>query len=219
MRDPAGAAKPRIEKGSTQSMKNLKQILILGVLAVASIAIGLWAGMQGKEQAPASGYADLGGDFTLTSDNGPVSLQDLRGKVVPIYFGFTHCPDICITSLGAIAAGLKQLDETEQAQVQPVFISIDPERDDAARVGEYARYFHPSFIGLTGSLEEVTRVAKAHFVIFEKVPLEDSELGYTMDHSSIGYVVGRDGVIKSLIHHGESPDNIAKALRETLAAG
>ena len=200
-------------------MKNLKQILILGVLAVASIAIGLWAGMQGKQQTQANGYADLGGDFTLTSDQGPVSLQDLRGKVVPIYFGFTHCPDVCITALGAIAAGLKQLDEAEQAQVRPVFISIDPERDDAGRVGEYARYFHPSFIGLTGSLEEVTRVAKSHFVIFEKVPLEDSELGYTMDHSSIVYVVGRDGVIKNLIHHGESPDNIAKVLRETLAAG
>lgn len=200
-------------------MKNLKQILILGVLAVASIAIGLWAGMQGKQQTQANGYADLGGDFTLTSDQGPVSLQDLRGKVVPIYFGFTHCPDVCITALGAIAAGLKQLDEAEQAQVRPVFISIDPERDDAGRVGEYARYFHPSFIGLTGSLEEVTRVAKSHFVIFEKVPLEDSELGYTMDHSSIVYVVGRDGVIKNLIHHGESPDNIAKVLRETLASG
>jgi protein SCO1/2 len=200
-------------------MKNTKQILILGFLAVASIAIGLWAGMQGRDKAPTSGYADLGGDFTLTSDQGPVSLQDLRGKVVPIYFGFTHCPDICITSLGAIAAGLKQLDDAEQAQVQPVFISIDPERDDAARVGEYARYFHPSFIGLTGSLDEVTKVAKSHFVIFEKVPLEDSELGYTMDHSSIIYVVGRDGVIKSLIHHGESPDSIAEVLRETLASG
>jgi protein SCO1/2 len=199
-------------------MKNTKQILVLGLLAATSIAIGLWAGMQGKQQAP-QGYADLGGDFTLMSDAGPVSLADLRGKVVPIYFGFTHCPDICITSLGAISAALKQLSEAEREQVQPLFITIDPERDDPARVGEYARYFHPSLIGLTGSLDAVTEVAQKHFVIFEKVPLEDSEMGYTMDHSSIIYVVGRDGVIKTLVHHGESPEDIAQALRDTLATG
>jgi protein SCO1/2 len=198
-------------------MKNLRQIVILGVLAAASIGIGLWAGMQGKSLQESQGYPNLGGDFTLTSDQGPVSLADFRGKVVPIYFGFTHCPDICITSLSSIAAGLKELSEDERSQVQPVFISIDPERDDPARVGEYARYFDPSFVGLTGSLEAVTKVAKSHFVIFEKVPLDDSDMGYTMDHSSIIYVVGKDGVIRSLIRHGETPAGIAKTLREALA--
>ena len=198
-------------------MKNAKQILILGLLAAVSIGIGLWAGMQStSNQAKAPGYADLGGDFTLLSDQGEVSLESLRGSVVPIYFGFTHCPDVCITSLSAIAAALKQLDDKERAQIKPLFISIDPERDDPQRVGEYARYFDPSFIGLTGTLEQVSKVAKSHFVIFEKVPLEDSNLGYTMDHSSIIYVVGRDGIIRTLIHHGETPDAIAKALREAL---
>ncbi|MGD1984637.1 MAG: SCO family protein [Chromatiaceae bacterium] len=194
-----------------------KQAVLIGVLAVISIAIGLWAGIQGKSAAPEVGYPDLGGDFTLQSDQGPVELADYRGKVVPIYFGFTHCPDVCITSLSSIAAGLKELSDEERAQVQPMFITIDPERDTAERVGEYARYFYPEMIGLTGSLEEITRVAKAHFVIFEKVPLEDSEMGYTMDHSSIVYVVGKDGVIKSLIHHGEKPTVIAETLRQALA--
>lgn len=197
-------------------MKNPKQLVFLGVLAVLSIAVGLWAGMQGSSEKAVSGYPDLGGDFTLMSDKGAVSLESLRGKVVPIYFGFTHCPDVCITSLSAIAAGLKQLTDEERTRIQPLFISIDPERDDPARVGEYARYFYPGMIGLSGSLEEVTQVAKAHFVIFEKVPLENSDMGYTMDHSSIVYVVGKDGVIKSLIHHGESPDKIAESLRKAL---
>jgi protein SCO1/2 len=193
-----------------------KQAIFLGLLAALSIGVGLWAGIQGKSAEPVAGYPDLGGDFTLVSDQGPVALNDFRGKVVPIYFGFTHCPDVCITSLGSIAAGLNELTEEERASVQPLFISIDPERDDPERVGEYARYFYPGMIGLTGSLEAVTEVAKAHFVIFEKVPLDDSELGYTMDHSSIVYVVGKDGVIKSLIHHGEKPSVIAQTLREAL---
>jgi len=198
-------------------MKKFRQILILGLLAVVSIGIGLWAGMQGSSQPKPAGYPDLGGDFTLVSDKGPVNLADLRGKVVPIYFGFTHCPDVCITSLSSIAAGLEKLTEAERSQIQPIFISIDPERDDPARVGEYARYFYPTMIGLTGSLDEVSKVAKQHFVIFEKVPLEDSDMGYTMDHSSIFYVVGKDGVIRSLIHHGETPEEIAKVLRDALA--
>jgi len=198
-------------------MKKTRQILVLGLLAAVSIGIGLWAGMQGRQQPAAPGYADLGGDFTLVSDQGPVSLQDFRGKVVPIYFGFTHCPDVCITSLSAISAALKLLDETQRDQVQPLFISVDPERDDPARVGEYARYFYPGMIGLTGTLDDVTKVAQQHFVIFEKVPLDDSEMGYTMDHSSIVYVVGRDGVIRSLVHHGETPEAIAQALRDALA--
>lgn len=193
-----------------------KQAVFLGLLAALSIGIGIWAGLQGQSSEPVSGYPDLGGDFTLTSDKGPVDLADFRGKVVPIYFGFTHCPDVCITSLSSIAAGLKELSDDERALIQPLFITIDPERDDPERVGEYARYFHPGMLGLTGSLEEVTKVAKAHFVIFEKVPLDDSELGYTMDHSSIVYVVGKDGVIKSLIHHGEKPSVIAQTLREAL---
>jgi len=199
-------------------MKSNRQILVLGLLALVSIGVGLWAGMQAKSSKPVEGYPDLGGDFTLTSDKGPIDLTDFRGKVVPIYFGFTHCPDVCITSLSNIAAGLKLLDDDQIAQIQPLFITIDPERDDPARVGEYARYFHPSIIGLTGSLEEVTKVAKAHFVIFEKVPLEDSEMGYTMDHSSIIYVVGPDGVIKSMIHHGEKPEVIAQTLKEALGS-
>jgi protein SCO1/2 len=198
-------------------MKNLKQPLILGLLAAISIGIGLWAGMQ-SESKKAPGYPDLGGDFTLMSDKGPVRLEDFRGKVVPIYFGFTHCPDVCITSLSAIAAALDKLTDDERSQIQPLFISIDPERDDPARVGEYARYFDPSIIGLTGSLEEVSKVAKSHFVIFEKVPLDDSNMGYTMDHSSIFYVVGRDGVIRALIHHGETPEEMAKVLREALSS-
>lgn len=198
-------------------MQNAKQFIVLGLLAAFSIAIGIWAGMHhSTNPVKESPYADLGGDFTLTSDKGPVRLADLRGKVVPIYFGFTSCPDVCPTALTAMAAALGKLSEAERGQIQPLFITVDPERDDPKRVGEYARYFHPSMVGLSGTLAEITKVAQQYLVIFEKVQLPDSTMGYTMDHSSIIYVVGKDGVIKTLIHHGESPDDIAKTLRESL---
>lgn len=204
-------------------MNKPAQTLALVALAAVSIAIGLWLGIQSKptideQRSPPGGYTKLGGDFTLESDQGPVHLSDYRGKVVALYFGYTHCPDVCITSLSGMAAAFKLLTPDELAQVQPMFISVDPERDPPAQVGTYARYFHPAFLGLSGSLEAIAEVAKRYLVIYSKVPMENSAMGYAMDHSSIVYVIGRDGIIKTLIHHGEEPAAIAAYLREALTA-
>ena len=127
-------------------------------------------------------------------------------------------PDEAITVLVPAMSVVAQPDALDpESTLAATIDDLDPERDDPARVGEYVRYFHPGIIGLSGSLDDVTKVAKKHFVIFEKVKLDESEMGYTMDHSSIIYVVGKDGVITTLIHHGESPEGIAKVLREALA--
>lgn len=199
------------------------RIALMGIIVVASIAIGLWFGSQAPQQTEpganeeTTGYPNLGGDFTLESDAGPVSLSDYRGKVVPIYFGYTFCPDICPTTLGAMTAALEKLTPEERAQVQGLFISVDPERDTPQRVGEYASHFHPNMQGLTGSPEAIAEVAKRYLVIYEKVEMQDSAMGYAVDHSSIIYVVGKDGVVSSLVHHGGSPDDIVKSLRDALA--
>jgi len=194
-------------------MKQLPLIL----LAVISIAVGVWFGMQGgQDRNGATGYEHLGGDFTLQSDQGEVSLSDFQGKVVPIYFGYTHCPDVCITSLNKMTAALKTMGDAERAQLQPIFISVDPERDDAKTVGEYARYFDPSIVGLTGTPETIAEIAKRYFVIYEKVAMEGSAMDYAVDHSSIIYVVGRDGKIKSLVHHADTAESLAEYLREAL---
>jgi protein SCO1/2 len=193
-------------------MKQLPLILI----AVLSIGVGIWFGLHTGEQGNSGGYGQLGGPFTLQSEKGPVSLSDFRGKVVPVYFGYTRCPDVCITSLNKMRAALKLLTEKERAQVQPIFISVDPERDTPKVVGEYARYFDPSIIGLTGSQDAIADVAKRYMVIYQKVPLENSAMGYSIDHSSIIYVIGRDGKVDSLVHHAESADALAKALRKAL---
>jgi protein SCO1 len=193
-------------------MKQLPLILI----AVFSIGFGVWFGLQSGNPDGSSDYSDLGGPFTLQSEKGPVSLSDFRGKVVPIYFGYTHCPDVCITSLNKMRAALKLLTDKERAQIQPIFISVDPERDTPKVVGEYAHYFDPSILGLTGSPDKIAELAKRYMVIYQKVPMENSAMGYAIDHSSIIYVVGRDGKMHSLVHHAENAEALAKALRTAL---
>ena len=194
----------------------MKQLPII-VIAILSIAVGVWLGQQDSEpQTAQSGFEHLGGDFTLQSDKGPVSLSDFKGKVVPIYFGYTHCPDVCITSLNKMTAALSSMSEAERAELQPIFISVDPERDDATTVGEYARYFNPAIIGLTATPDTIAEVAKRYLVIYEKVAIEGSAMDYAVDHSSIIYVVGRDGQIKSLVHHADTAEALVDYLREAL---
>ncbi len=206
-------------------MSQSVRIALMGVIVVVSIAVGLWFGSQAPrpgEQSSSSeteGYPNLGGEFTLEAGSGSVSLSDFRGKVVPIYFGYTFCPDICPTTLGAMTAAIGKLTPEEQAQVQGLFISVDPERDTPQRVSEYAGHFHPRIEGLTGSPEAIADIAKRYFVIYEKVPMEDSAMGYAVDHSSIVYVVGKNGVVNSLVHHGSTPDDILESLRTALHAG
>ena len=194
------------------------QKVIITLLALASIAVGLWFGLH---NAPAphdtNPYAHIGGDFTLQSPKGPVSLHDFRGKVAALYFGYTRCPDVCITSLSKMALAMKGLSEAERARIQPIFISIDPERDTPEIADQYAKYFYPGAIGLSGSLKAVSEVAKRYLVVFEKVQLENSAMGYSMDHSSIIYVIGPDGKINSLVQHADSAEALVAALRKALA--
>jgi protein SCO1/2 len=190
----------------------------MGLFAIASIAVGVYFGLQGGlgQKDASQAYANLGGGFTLQSDQGEVSLSDFAGKVTPIYFGFTSCPDVCITALSKMSKAIQSLSEEEQKQLQPIFITVDPERDTAERVGEYARYYHSSIIGLTGSPEQIAQVAKQYLVIYEKVEMQDSKMGYTLDHSSIIYLVGKDGQLKKLVHHMDTAEMLVTALREVL---
>ncbi len=196
-------------------MTALQKNILIGLIALTSITIGLWAGMQNTQKP--NPYAKIGGEFTLTSDKGPVSLSDFKGKVVLLYFGYTHCPDVCITSLTALREAMNKLTTEQRAQVQPLFISVDPERDDAQRVGDYGRFFIPELIGLTGSLGQIDKVAKDYLVVYQKVPGKDSAIGYSMDHSSILYVIGRNGSIDSLVHHGDTVEAITDFTLEALA--
>ncbi len=106
---------------------------------------------QGAIAEPEAAEPPSGGDFTLHSKDGPVSLHDFKGKVVLLFFGYASCPDICPTSLAFSTKALNTLNEDELAQVQPLFVSIDPQRDSVDKMAEFVSFFHPGFIGLTGS--------------------------------------------------------------------
>ena len=126
-----------------------------GLLALAVLGVALfWQPEMPERPIPRAAIA-AGGDFTLQSAAGPVSLKDYRGKLVLVYFGYTFCPDICPTSLAATAEGLKQLTPEELARVAMIFVSVDPKRDTPERLKEYAEFFHPAIVGVTGTPEAI----------------------------------------------------------------
>jgi protein SCO1/2 len=202
-------------------MTEKKQSHVIPVAVMLSIALLvagvllLWPIKPGDNHK-VEGYPGLGGDFTLQSATGPVSLADFRGKVVVLYFGYAFCPDVCPTSLGLLSLALGQLTPQELDKVQSFFISVDPERDTVEKLRTYVSAFHPNIMGVTGSAEEIADVAKRYGVMYMKVELPDSALGYAVDHSSRYYVIGPDGEVKKFIEHGTSPENIVASLREVL---
>ncbi len=157
----------------------------------------------------------VGGDFTLTSNKGPVSLRDFHGKVVVIYFGYSHCADFCPIELGMLGRALKSMTPQEVEQIQPLFITVDPVRDDAMKMAAYSESFHPKLIGLTGSETEIAAVAKAYGISYEKEPVNATG-GYDIDLPSVVFLVGRHGDLSQ--HHLEdvSPQLIVAALRKAL---
>ncbi|KAI3447796.1 hypothetical protein Pfo_004461 [Paulownia fortunei] len=139
-------------------------------------------------QGPSVGKAAIGGPFNLIDHNGKsVSDKDFLGKWNLIYFGFTHCPDICPDELQKLASAIDKIKEKSGMEVVPVFISVDPERDTVEQVHEYVKEFHPKLIGLTGSPDEIKNVARAYRVYYMKTEEEGSD--YLVDHSIVMYLM------------------------------
>ncbi|MEI7613265.1 MAG: SCO family protein [Betaproteobacteria bacterium] len=205
-------------------MKNQKKWMLL---IATLLAILLWLAFFWEPQATldkgmgaalsSSPAADTTAktSFTLNSPAGPVSLSDYRGKVVLIYFGYTFCPDVCPTSLAALAQALSALTPKELEQVQGVFISVDPERDSMEVLKIYVPYFHPSLLGLSGSTEQVAQVARQYGARYMKQKPNADGL-YSVDHSSFTYVVAPDGKLAARLPHGTSPQQIVDKIRPLL---
>lgn len=199
------------------------QLLIISVLstlmAAAIVVVFVMtrppntAGISGTVQS--TGTALIGGPFTLSDHTGKrVTESDYRGKFMLVFFGYTYCPDICPAELQVVAAALDELGDKAK-EIQPIFITVDPERDTVEQMGEYVENFHPTQVGLTGSSEEIAKVAKAYRVYYARV--EDQGDGdYLMDHSSILYLMDRDGKFVTHFNYGTDAKALSKALAERL---
>lgn len=160
----------------------------------------------------------VGGPFQLIDQTGkPRSDRDFRGRLMLVYFGFTYCPDVCPTDLMAIGQALEQLGSDADA-VQPIFITLDPERDTAERLAEYVPLFHPRLLGLTGSLDAIGTAADAYKVYFAKVAIGKGAGDYTVDHTSFIYLMDRDGKYLGFFPPGTSAERMVEIIRPRLAA-
>jgi len=192
--------------------------LVAAQAAEGQLEIGSISGRPAQtKQLPPTQEAPPGGDFTLQSASGPVSLKDFRGKVVLLFFGYASCPDICPTALSNIANMLNALSEEELTKVRGLFISVDPKRDTPEKLADYVAYFHSGLVGVTGGEEEVARVAGLYGAQYYEVELEGSAMGYAVNHSSVTYLVTPAGDLRFIFPHGTPPSMFLEAVRHVLA--
>jgi cytochrome oxidase Cu insertion factor (SCO1/SenC/PrrC family) len=155
-----------------------------------------------------------GGDFSLIDqDRHEFQLDQLRGKVVLLFFGYTSCPDVCPAVLGTLAKVLREF-ESDESLVKAVFISVDPQRDSPERLKEYTRYFSSQLLGLTGSRDQIDKVAKQYRVKY-KIS-EDANMLVSVDHSSNLYVLDKQGEVNTIIPFGMGAGHIINVVQRLL---
>ena len=191
--------------------------LLAGIAAIAGLMLALYPPAPGSK-APASAelpIASIGGPFTLTgSDGRPFASSRLAGQPAAIFFGFTHCPDVCPTTLARLAKLRRQLGQGDDG-FAIVFITVDPERDKPADVGRYAALFGTPVTGLTGSPADIERVKKQYGVYSEKAPQPGGD--YSVNHTAAVFLIGRDGKFVATIAP-EEPDTTALDKLRRIAA-
>lgn len=158
----------------------------------------------------------IGGAFTLKDQTGKIRTDaDFRGQLMLVYFGFTYCPDICPTDLQAIGLAMDQLG-ADATNVQPVFVTLDPERDTVEHLAQYMPLFHPRLLGLTDSVDAVQKTADAYRVYYKRVVTGTKPDDYTVDHSAFIYLIGRDGKYLGFFPPGTDAAKMVEMIRPHL---
>lgn len=215
--EPGGQGRPRGPGLRTR-------LLVTGLLG-AGLG-GAWLALRAEKQqwqqqrrTEALRQAAVGqGDFHLLDHHGRARCKaDFRGQWVLVYFGFTHCPDICPDELEKLVQVVRQLEaEPGLPAVQPVFITVDPERDDVSAMARYVQDFHPRLLGLTGSAEQVAQVSRSYRVYYSAGP-KDEDQDYIVDHSIAIYLLSPDGLFTDYYGRGRSAEQIADSVRQHMA--
>jgi protein SCO1/2 len=187
---------------------------LLAIFATFTAGLVLCLGVIVFVSGRGAGTAAIGGPFSLTDQNGqPFSDKDLKGKLFLVFFGFTHCPDVCPTTLFEISEVLRNLGP-EADHTAALFISVDPERDTPAAMKDYLANFDPHIRGLTGDAAALDAVARAYRVYYRKVPLEGGD--YTMDHTAIVYLMDKAGRFVAPVNMRRTTDLVVADLRKQL---
>ena len=191
------------------------RFLPLSVFAACALALSACSqSIQPASPPPLEG-ADIGGDFTLTGEDGkPVSWGDFGGQYRTIYFGYTFCPDVCPVDVQRAMAVLKQFEKSDPARaakVQPLFVSVDPARDTPEVLTEFTGAFHPRLIGMTGSKEELDQITK-DFAAYYSIGEPNEAGGYLVDHTSITYLFGPEGEPIAILPTDAGPEAVAQEL-------
>ena len=184
---------------------------LVPALALAALLVGMPKSDADSRAAPA------GGDFTLRSIEGPVNLSDHRGKVVLLFFGYTSCPDICPLSLARIGVCLSSLEAEQAGRVSALFVTLDPGRDTAERMGQYAGFFHPGIIGLTGDIEAIDDVTARYGIAWERKASPESALGYSIAHPDAILLVDADGTLAGEVRGEDGSEALRARVLELLA--
>ncbi len=192
----------------------------------AFLALSLLLWIAGCGVGPSPEYkgtdiagADFGKRLALTDHNGrAVSLETFQGKLVVSFFGYTHCPDVCPTTLLDMAQALKLMEPGVAGKVQVLFVSVDPERDTPETLKAYVPYFHPLFLGLHGTPEQVEAAAREFKVVYRK-HVEPGATGYLVDHSAGSYVLDASGRLRLYLPFAHPPGDIAHDLSTLARAG
>lgn len=187
------------------------------LILVVAFALGFGAKTYWDSQNQLSASQDPQTVTLFGADNKAVNIFDPKdNRIRIIYFGFTRCPDVCPTSLAMLAGALNELDEKTLSHLRPMFVSLDPERDNAEASATYAHYFHPMIEGMSAPLDVTTALAHRYGVIFRKTELPNSELKYTLDHSSYFYFLKPDGTLITRVPHTQNPAPIVDAIKKTI---
>ncbi len=202
----------------TKSRVPARSILAAALLFAAPVAHAQSERSAGElMDAVMWGKEPIGGPFALIDHTGkPRTDADFRGKLMLVYFGFSFCPDVCPTDLMAIGQAVDKLGSAGDA-VQPLFVTVDPERDTSAHLADYVPFFHPRLLGLTGDAAQIRNAARLYRVYYAKVAIGGAA-EYTVDHSGFIYLMDRDGKYLGFFPPGTPADRMAAVIKAHLSA-
>lgn len=193
-----------------------RAVAIVSVSLILAIgALVVWRLLEARRDGGMASAALIGGPFSLTDQNGNRrSNTEFRGQLLLVYFGFTFCPDLCPTALQTMGRAIDALGASG-ARVTPLFITVDPARDTVTQLKSYAANFHPRLVALTGTEAEIATAAEAYRIYYQKVE-DKAANGYSLDHSSVVYLMGPDGAFLTHFPAGTTAEQMAEKIRSYL---